>query len=185
MIRVTTVWTGMVGAPYYTNLYADGDTAGEADAANAAVVALWTDLEGLYHVSLTARVSPETEFVDPATGAVTGVESSAGGNVQGGAGDELLPPATQGLVRLRTGVFVAGREIRGRVFLPGLTQFVNQDGSVAVGTVSSVNTIFADYLTAMSGAGGAVVWSPTHGQAAVITSTSMWTEFAVLRTRRD
>jgi len=186
MLRITTEFSGTLqGTPYFNQLYFGGDTSGEADAASAAVAAWWVAMEDAFSLLLTWTINTEAEFVDEVTGQITGIETVPGGTGIGDATGDALSPASQGLVRWRTGVFVAGKEIRGRTFIPGPTEDVNQLGHPSAGYLPLVNTAAADLITAASGGGGLVVWSRTHGQAAAVATGSVWNQWAVLRSRRD
>lgn len=186
MIRVTTEWTGTLpGVPYFSTHYFAGDTAGEADAAAAAVVSLWQEVDTVVSTGLTWTVPTEVEFVDEATGAITGVEAVAGGTGAGQNGSDPLPMATQGLLRWRTGVFVSGRELRGRTFIPGPTEPNNLLGVPDPNYKGVLGPAGVNFLTAAAGGGGLVVYSPTHAQAATVQSSSVWNKWSILRSRRD
>ena len=186
MLRISTTFTGSIpGLPYFSQHYFGGDTGGEADAANAAIVAFWTAAEDAFTSSLTWTVSTEAEFVDEVTGQVTGVETTAGGTGIGDAAGQILSPASQGLIRWRTGVFVGGKEIRGRTFIPGPTEDINEIGVPSSGYFPVTNGAAAGLISGSSAAGNFGIWSRTHGQFAVAVTGSTWNQWAVLRSRRD
>lgn len=184
MLRFTTVHTGRPGSPYYTTLFSGGSTQGEADAGVDAIYDFWVDLQGLITAGLLSQVSPEVDVVDPATGLVTDTftTTSAGSTSTGNA---PLPPATQGLIRLRTSTFVAGRRVLGHIFVPSLANDAQTIGEPSTAFLTGAQTAATDLATAMSGAGDLVVYSRTHLQEATVTGTSVWNRFAVLRSRRD
>ena len=186
MIRVTTEWAGtIVGGPYYTTMYFEGDTDGEADAAVAAVGAFWIALDPHIVSGAQSTVLTDVELVDPATGQITAVFSTPGAvNVFAGTGD-ALPWATQGLLRWRTGDFIGGREIRGRTFLPGMRETDSVGGVPTLVWSTAVQEAADDLLVAAAPAGGMSVYSPTHGQSSLVTNASPWGRWAVLRSRRD
>lgn len=185
MLRIRVTWAAPKGSPYYSTFYFGGETSGEADAAAAAVATYLGTMDNNIATTYTWNIDPEAEFVNPVNGNIIGVETTAGGNGTGSGAGDPLPFTTQGLVRWRTGIFINGREIRGRTFFPGMVETCSTGGSVTVGIIAGINTAGGALITASSGAGGLVVYSPTHGQEALVTSTSMWSEFAVLRSRRD
>lgn len=185
MLRIKVVWTAPAGSPYYTTFYFGGDTPGEADAAGAAVAAFLGVMDGNIASTYAWNLDQEAEFVDPVTGNITGVETIAAGNGNGSGTGDPLPLSTQALIRWRTNQFINGREIRGRTFFPGFVETSSTAGRVTTGLLSGLNTAAADFITASSGGGGLVVWSPTHGQAAQVLTASAWSDFAVLRSRRD
>jgi len=185
MFRITAVWGPAPGSPYYTTLYFGGSTAGEVTAGGVAMADFIDDLEPYVTTPTAWTLLPDAEYVDPASGQVIGTDpitpASGASTASGGA----CPPTTQGLLRWRTGVYVAGREIRGRTFIPIPSETDNDAGGVPrsayrSGVLSAANTL----LTAASAAGDLVVYSPTHGQSAPVSSASVWTEWAVLRSRR-
>lgn len=185
MLRVTSVFTGMAGAPYYSTHYFGGDTSGEASAAVTAVDGLWDGLSSELSSQLDVAINTDVEVVDPVTGLTTGIFPTAGGGTAFTGSGDPLPPATQLLIRWRTGQYVSGREIRGRTFVPGFLEAASSSGRPDTAMVGNINTLAASFLTASAGAGALVVYSPTRGQAADVTAASVWTEWAVLRSRRD
>lgn len=183
MNRVRVVWTGVAGTPWYSNLYTLSGAAPPATA-HGSVVALLNALRTLYGTGITALAEGDIAQIESTTNQVIGVSSVAPVSVVGTSATPLLPLATQGLVRFLTGQFANGRQIRGRMSLPGLTQgSIGTSGSVNAGTVSTVNTAFGNYLTALGPA--AVVFSRKNGTAVPISSATCWTSFSVLRSRRD
>lgn len=185
MLRVTIISTGVQGSPYYTNFFFGGSTDLEAAAANAAASDFWNDLNGVQHAALDWVSEPEVFQIDPATGQTTAVYPVAPQSGGGSAAGEANPWATQGLIRWRTGQFVAGREVRGRTFLPATVEPQNTEGVPGTGFITIVNTAATAFLTAAGGGGGLVVYSRAHGQAADVSQFSTWNQWAQLRTRRD
>jgi hypothetical protein len=96
---------------------------------------------------------------------------------------DMIPIASQSLLRLRTGVYTNGRELRGRVFLPGATVSSNVGGAPSSGLQSTMTsagqTLLADGTCAWA------VYSRVHKVAEQVASTSVWAEYAQLRSRRD
>jgi len=185
MIRLTTTITGYPSGAFFSTLYFDGETQGEADAANAALDGFWNDMGAVISSALDFSVSPEVELVDVATGNITGIFLTAGASGPFGTAGEVLPLAAQGLLRWRTGQFEAGREVRGRLFIPGPVEGQQTDGVPTAAYVSAVNTRAADLITAGAGAGGLVVYSVRHRVRADVVTGSCWDQWAVLRSRRD
>lgn len=182
MWRVRTGFTGSQGAPYLNTLYFDtlGGTAGQAVAAAGA---FWGDVDALIVNDLSWATEPEVYQLSEVTGqpvSVTQVTSLTGTGAKTGA---MLPRATQGLIRLGTGVFVGGREIRGRIFVPGLEVGADNNGSLEASYAAALE---AATLTLQTDANSAlVVWSRKNGQMEGVIASSAWSEFAVLRSRRD
>lgn len=185
MLRVTVVTTSGQGSPYYANHFFGGETSGEAVAASNAVRALYGSFDNWRPASIISTVDTEVHNVDPSTGQTTEIFVVPTWTESGAHSAELLPWATQGLIRWRTGFFVNGRELRGRTFVPGLTEDFNvggvPGGTLVTGIASAINT----YVTTSTAAGDPVVYSPTHKVAAIMTTGNFWTQWAVLRSRRD
>jgi len=153
LVRVQTLWTGVAGSPYYTNLYAlgPGSTNNGLDLANAWRTFLNTMAPTL-RTGMLATIDPEVLEFDETNGNVTGSGITTAGPVSfTGAGD-ALPPANQLLIRWATDGIVHNRRVRGRTFLPGALEAHNDaQGNVlpALGTptLSALNA----FLTTMSG----------------------------------
>jgi hypothetical protein len=119
--------------------------------------------------------------VDPTTGQPTGTAGSGPDiSATGSAHGDPIPYSSQGLGQIHTGVYVNGRELRGRIFLPGATEDDSVDGKPATGYVSDVA---AQLVTLSSSA--LCVYSPTHHMFASNSTTACWNQWAVLRSRRD
>lgn len=184
MLRVRWIGTGGPGTPYYGAFHFGGTTEGEALIAVSVVEDFWVELSAEINTALTITVQPEVDVVDPATGNVTGTFITPGGVVDC-AGGGALPPSNQGLIRWRTGEFVAGREIRGKTFIPLVPQEYSNGGVPAVTYTTALQQAGNNLLSNGVGAGGLVVYSDTHNQAALVSAASPWNQFAVLRSRRD
>lgn len=186
MLRVTTEWTGIQGAPYYTATHFGGLTATEAGAAHALMAQIWTAGATFIRNDLTWTVLPEVSLVDEATGDTTATFLETAVSDEGGLPGDDQPTIIQGLIRLRTGVYVGGREIRGRVFLPGQGDTYDDDGVPSASIISGWQGIWNTAISDGQNAGAPLqVYSPTNGQAADVTAASMWNQWAILRSRRD
>nr|CRY97348.1 hypothetical protein [uncultured prokaryote] len=181
--RVQTVWTGVGGTPFYTNLYYDAAT-GDVDDLVAATSTLWNSMGTQISQDLTFDIDPTVQLIDTELDTVISAAiSTIRATAFGDSSDTPLPYATQGLMQFRTGVFNGGREIRGRCFIPGPGEGVNTAGE-PTGT----------YLNLLTASGLAwledplvvpVVWSKARGVAEPITQVTAWPRWAVLRSRRD
>jgi hypothetical protein len=90
----------------------------------------------------------------------------------------------QGLAWTKTGVYIAGRQLRGRMNIPGLCTDSLSDGAFQASNRGDTATRWA----AMTGAGfdaTYLVYSTTHHQAEPVHSSGVDVKFAVLRSRRD
>lgn len=180
MHRVATIFRGFTGSPYYSQLYFDAGGQTAQQAADA-VAAFWNDLEGHMGDGLTWEVVTPVDVVNPVNGQITSQEAVTPDSGAGTISTNILPPSSQGLVQLRTGVFVGGRELRGRVFIPGATE---NDSSGRVPESTYTNDVTAAANTLRTSASW-VVWSRTHGQWQGVQSSVLAQYWAVLRSRRD
>lgn len=183
MRRVTTLLSGVdvTGGGINRLYFAEG--VGTSSDCTTAVRNFWTALNSVMASATVWQVLPTVETIDPVTGQITQVASASGFNGAGTNGSSALPNQVQGLIQWRSGVYVGGRELRGRTFVPGPT--------TAASTAGLPN---AAYLTALDTAGDALIadantalliWSRAHGQEVTASVSTPWSKFAVLRSRRD
>lgn len=120
-------------------------------------------------------------IIDSTTGELTGTTTHGTDTVHlGAAAAGSVPFVSQVLAQFETGFFVSGRQLRGRIFFPGCVPSDTDAGTVADGLISdmtdelntSINDVFA-------------VYSPTHRTWATINNSTIWKQFASLRSRRD
>lgn len=184
MFRVRTVFTGRPGSPGYSTLYFAGDTPGEAQVAVTEITDFWDGVSQFMTTGTTITVEGDVEVVDPATGQVTGI-FAVGSESTTSTGAAAIAPALQGLIRWRTGDFVAGREIRGRLFVPWLSSEANTAGLPSTAFTAQMQASADNLLADASAAGGLSIYSETHRQEALVSVATVWSEFAVMRSRRD
>ena len=183
MYRVRTVFTGITGAPWVNTLYFD-EAGGSAQQAANAAGAFWGAVDLFMSTTISWSTESDVVTVNDNTGAATGVISTTPITGVGGSATEMLPRTSQALVRLLTGVFNDGRQIRGRIFLPGFTESSNAIGGIVAGATGASLQIAADAL--VSDANSALlVWSRAGGLSFPVVATSIWLQWAVLRSRRD
>jgi hypothetical protein len=120
------------------------------------------------------------EQIDSTTGSVVGFWDSGDEITKDGTDtSNFVTDVSQVLLQMRTGFVVGGRELRGRLFLPGLrvtaTSLGNVDSTVATAIQDSANENLNDTFA---------VFSRTHHAWATISSCTVWSEFASLRSRR-
>lgn len=181
MYKVTQVATGVAGSPYYLTAYFDGGGGSAQNAANDwrafLSAGVSTYVSGLIFSAIT-----EVGQIDPVTGDLTALTTvSVASQTFTGAADPMAP-VVQGLARWRTGEYLGGREIRGRTSIPRQAE---TDSTLGVPTSTWITTWQARQATLLASAlSNHVVWSPKHGVWALTTGASMWSEWAVLRSRR-
>lgn len=179
------MFTGVAGAPYYSNHYFPTTaTSAEAQASAALVTGFWQQIQTLLRTPMRVQVDPFAPEINQVTGEITGAYTVTGPSLTFTATAEALPPATQMLVSLNTGVFAGGRQIRGRCFIPGWTEASNGPGGLPNDDVkTAVQTAYVNAL----GSGGrrTGVWSRKNGTFTQISGVGIGTQWAVLRSRRD
>jgi len=181
--RVRTTFTGpMVVGGGVQDFYFDSNVGTTQDAVDAAHT-FWTAAHDCFRVDTIAHFPSEVTILG-ANGVITGIDSvTAPGNVSGVDDSDPLPPQTQMLVRWRTGQFSNGREVRGRTFIPSAGEATSFLGAPTASRVAALaaaaNTLVTDTSAQL------VVWSRTHQVAFPVDSSSVWSKFATLRSRRD
>lgn len=185
MVRqATLIWAGAGGVSGQTALFfQDGATGFDIEDAIAEFeLAIRPALANTTTVTDTGVIRD----MSTASGVLTGeVALTSSPVTTGSGGASAVPNASQGLIRIATGIFLNGRHLRGRIYVPGMS------ASTVLGT-GEVNTTG---LNALAAAGTALVTSgvygvwhrPVGGAGGVIhpaNATSAWAEFAVQRRRR-
>lgn len=184
MMRVRTGFTGIQGSPWLSTMYFQGDTQTEANAAVVAVKAFWDACRVWLDNEVVYATEPEVPVLNTTTGEITGVFNTTSLTNTGNVAGVMLPPAAQGLIRWRTGHFEAGREVRGRTFIPGITQTgVTGNGLLNGGAVTAFNAAAAALIADANSV--LAVWSRAHAISVGVVTGSTWTSFASLRSRRD
>jgi hypothetical protein len=182
--KVTTVVTGVAGSPYYVSGYFLAATGTATNCIRGWHAFVTGD-------SATARISgsrwdtgPLVDLIDSATGDLQDRETGTADGFTGLSTAATLPMANQYLVRWRTGQFAGGRELTGHTNIPIVLQSDSTDRGVltpaaqtalttrATSMINDVNTTF-------------VIWSRKNGTAATVTTATVPTKFAILRSRRD
>lgn len=181
--RVRVSLTGLSTGPGLSTFYfAEGS--GSAAAAAIAVKNFLNAIRSRVNDGGSMMIEGDVALIEATTGEVVGVNQVTQDTVTGADGGEALPLATQGLLQLRTGVYVGGRELRGRLYIPAPTEGMN--------TVNGVpDAIYTGQIAAAGNAlildGGSdwVVYSRKHAAFSSVAACTGWSKWAVLRTRRD
>lgn len=180
--RVRTVMTGVVGAPYYSNLYfLDG--VGTTQNLIDIVYAFWDDTKAFTAAGLVRTVEAEVPVIDTVTGDIGAVSVGTSRSTTSTATGNPLPPTSQMLVRLRTNDFSGGRRIQGKIFVPFIAASANDNGRPSVATRTSLTSAATNLVN--DAATTLAVWSRKSGVAAAVSGPSVWDQYAVLRSRRD
>lgn len=185
MFRVRTVFTGLQGSPYLSTFYFHdalpvGVTAQQAVTATGA---FWNTVDAQLANTLSWSTEADVATVDQVTGDITASTGTTPVSGSGGAVGTNAPTAMQALMRWTTGVYVGGRQMRGRTFIPGLlTSSISGNGPSAA-LVTAMNTAAANLINDPTVEN--LVWSRKNARADLVTAGSAWTTLAVLRSRRD
>ena len=182
LYRVTQVATGVAGAPYYLTAFfsAAGGTAQQAADAWRAFLA---PSSTVYGTGLVFQAMSDVSLLDPVTGNITGTTPVTVSSMSMIGGTTPLPAATQGLIRYRTGQYLNGREIRGRFNIPWQSESDSTLGVPDSTWQSTWNTRAAALIT--GGTKVHAVYSPKNHCWATTTGASAWSQWAILRSRRD
>jgi hypothetical protein len=182
LYRVRTAFSGVQGAPWLSTFYFDA-AGGTAQQAATAAGVFWGAVDAGISTSVSWATEAEVATVDDATGQITAITTTTPVTGTGGDSNSALPWVVQGLVSWRTGTFVGGREIRGRTYIPGFTEAQSAAGVPEAATRTFVNA--AALALETSANAQLVTYSPTKNTSALVSSGSMQTYWAELRSRRD
>lgn len=189
--RVRTVFTGVAGTPWYSNLYFQASP-GTATQRNEAVRVFWGTLGNVIHQSIAFNVEAENAIIEDTTGVITGFESGDAETGVGLATGDPLPWATQGLIQEICEIVVEGRRLRGRTFVPGATETYNVNGIPTSDYRAQLQSSADALILASSTFGTWQVWSrpqglptPRSGTSDNVETCNVWNKWAQLRSRRD
>lgn len=187
MRRIESVLTGVAGSPYYfVGYFADGE------GTDAECLTAWHEFVnrgpasegGSLPAGAVLTTNSEIPIVNPVDGAVLEVRVTPSLVSTGTNTGDFLPPANQFLVRWRTGNYENRREVRGRTNIgPCPEDSTDGDGNLLPTVVSFLNNQANALIS--NPAITHVVWSKKNGLWWATQSASTWTQYAVLRSRRD
>lgn len=175
-IRVT--WSNLPGFPGVSTFYSVGDV-------TFAINKIQSFFDGLKaRIPAPCVISYPTagNVVDSGTGLATAAWTAApsGATTCTGGGNYAAPVGA--VVNWHTGLYVGGRELRGKTFIVPLTagQFA-PDGTLDPLTVTALQT---QANGAIGGGNPLHVWGKTAGANAPVTAASVPDKAVVLRSRR-
>lgn len=184
MLRVRSIFTGVAGAPYYSNLYFPGLISTDAQDRVNEVATAWDGCKTLLRTPMSIQVEGFVPVIDEVSGDITGSFTVTEPAPVGCVGtQEAMPPANQMLMRLSTPTYFAGRRLQGRMFIPGLTEASNDSGGVVSPNDSAV--ILDAFEPITTGPDRIGVWSRKNGAFVQVDGVSIWNQWSVLRSRRD
>jgi hypothetical protein len=178
--QVRVAWTGLKGLPgvsthYFSGLFPELDLQTVGNAYEALATAL--------PAGLTITVPDSGMIIDEATGQATGTWSipEAGTTVTGSVGTGYAAPCGA-VVNWTTGIFLAGRQVRGKTFLVPLPREAYQADGTLVDTYRGVITNYAEAMVSIS---SFVIYTPSNNGSASVDGFTVPDMVAVLRSRRD
>lgn len=181
MYRIRTNITGGVGGSEVNTMFFESGMLTAQDAADA-VQSFWHGGRGVIHTSYTLEVDPVVVEVADFTGLPIGASTVTTTSSTGTDSGDPLPGYVQGLLKTQTGVFYNGRQLQGKIFIPGPTETRNNNGrpdSTYIATwVGQFAALLADTSAQL------MVFSRTHTNANGVTGGAPWNEWAVLKSRR-
>jgi len=190
ILQVQTNWTGP-SAPLLSTMYFDPNF-GTQNAADA-VRQFWADLNTVIRGTFVAQVNPEVRTLNEVNGQLVAVSAVTTAPVTMTDTGDILD-LLQGMIRFFTDTVVDGRQVKGRIFIPGPTEAVND----ATGRPSPTA-----YLGTLTTAAGNLIGDPDSqlqvwhrplfdadgnlirdGSAHDVTGQQASTAWSYLRTRR-
>lgn len=169
MYRVTTEWSGFVGAPGYTNFFfetTDPLAEGAQEAADA-TRDFWANLADYFGNATTLQVQGEVATMNDEDGSLEDlIPLASTPTVVTGTSTAGIASSSGFLVRWKTDTVVGGKRVNGRTFLvPGATNQFEANGtlkSTAIAAIAGagqdliddVDSNFGVWKRPVSGAGG-------------------------------
>ena len=184
-MRVRTTFSGP-GGPLISTFDFEGageiPTGTEATNAHIATATFWNSYRSFMVDDLSYVVSNVLDVINPLNGEITGrLVAANSAAATGSVATEAAPFQTQGLVRWVTNNFIAGREVTGSTFLPGIPEAFSVNGSPDASWVSGVQSA-ANALVAATP--DLSVYSRTHHVVFGVEGGSARNSWKVLRSRR-
>ena len=177
--KCTVLLEGMPGLPGTNTFYSNPENIDPGDFVSA-LHDFYDSFASNIAADLTMTVQGQLLRIESTTGEIVGTDDGGADQVTvGGNSGEFLPLATQALVSWRTGTFFGGRELRGRSFICGFVEGLNDNG------VPNSDLVDAVTASAVTLSLGLVIYSPTKHQWADVSTGRMWSKWAELRSRRD
>lgn len=183
MYRVRTAITGGPGGAELNTMFFNSALTFTAQQAADAVRQFWQACRPVVSSLYTFQVEPQVTEVADFTGHPIGVHSVTTTQVVGAATGDTLPPANQGLVHLLTGVYYNGRALQGKIYVPGAMEANNTAGAPDPTYLTTVGNAAAAMVADVNSE--PFVFSRKNLNANGVTGTTVWSKWAVLRSRRD
>jgi hypothetical protein len=177
-------WTGVSGSPYYTTLRGLSGGSTTPQEMSDAFDTFLGNSASLIDDTLVCVISPEVRIIDSADGETQSVSTITTNTATFTGTGDPLPPFVQGVIRLQTGVFLSGRRLKGKIYIPGMLESNNTAaGLPSAGFVSGLETTWNTFLSTVGS--DYVIYSPTHRAFGSVTGGAVGGEWSILRSRRD
>lgn len=188
LYKLQAVWSGIAGMPGTSTLYSLAIPDVEA------VDAFFTAIAGALPSGLTISIPGSGDTIESTTGELTGSWSVGADQTAAGASSFPYAAPTGGLVRWTTTTIVAGRRLRGRIFIvPMTTNVWETNGTMTTATRDLLQTSASTLISAFEGQ--LVVWArpfagtpgnPSRaGSHGIVTGAQVPDMAVTLRSRRD
>lgn len=187
MWRIRTLITGATGGPWLNTTCWDDSLGNRVEDASNNVYEFWNALRFRMVTGLTIQVDPTVDVIDTSTGHITSQVNSPVSPISTGSTTDPLPWATQAEIYLPTAVFVAGRKVAGKLYVPGLCHSSLDSGVLS----SAAQTDIQNAINAVYDGGTGLstphmrIWSRKHLADYDVSAPVVRQQFAVLRSRRD
>lgn len=191
MWRVQARWSSVGLGLSYTNLHF-GDEAAAATAHG--LMTSWLQaIAPRLHPSVSVTVQPEVREVAIATGETTDIVAVTPTTVTGTGSGNRVPDVCQVLYRLVTPNVLGGRRVKGRINVPGLDDNLTVQGGLTATAQNQFQSAIDTTLLSGTAPATLLVYSRPRmledvvirpGFAFEVASASVWSELAVLRSRR-
>lgn len=193
MMRARVAITGPSGLPGVLTGYFTGSTpvtTAEATEAVARVRAMLESIKSRLNNTVVFTYPSSVDVLEDTTGGLQGgLGITPPASTTGGSASPLVPPATQLLLQLHTGLIFHGRRVRGRINLPGTNTTDISIGAPSAALLTAAQTAVQLLGTTVVTPISNCVWHRPNaagaGAAVPVTSYSVGTKYAVLRSRRD
>nr|CRY94838.1 hypothetical protein [uncultured prokaryote] len=186
MHEILTRWTGGYSATEMVSVMYFKDLA-PIEECREFLADFWTDVATVLHSGYTWTIDTEGRSISPTSGKTTGIWQhplAYTGNGGVGVGGPVSN-ASMVLFQWRTGTYQNGREVRGRTFVPGLSNEETVGGELDSAARSQLVLAARTHLVTP---GVLQIWSrprgTTPGSVHEVTNAGVWNELAVLRGRR-
>lgn len=183
MYRIRTAITGGPGGSELNTMYFNSALTFTAQDAANAVRTFWDSVKSEVKTAYTFQIETNVTEVADFTGQPIGVHGITSAAVVGTNGGDALPPATQLLIRVHTGVYYNGRELQGKVYVPGPVETSSTNGVPSSLTITTLGNAMAALIADANSE--LMVFSRKNLNANGVTSSSVWSQYAVLRSRRS